>query len=143
VDPYGRGLMTETTAARARNTPADDPAPALTCAHQLVSEPDLSTAGLWPRTAARLTRIALERAVNNYWAISRSELASCPMTMRLLMLEEVLGRRGARDAYLLWSQLSDATHPHPYELMPMAAELRRWIGAVTALVDRLSQPQPS
>ena len=60
------------------------------------------------------------------------------MTMRLLMLEGVLGRAGARDAYLLWSQLSDATHPHPYELVPTAGELRRWINAVTALVDRLA-----
>jgi hypothetical protein len=57
--------------------------------------------------------------------------------MRLLMLEGPLGRPAARDAYLLWSHLSEATHPHPYELAPTASELRRWHDAVSRLAIRL------
>jgi hypothetical protein len=135
--------MSEPTATPSTVASAYDPVPALTYAHQLVSQADPGTAGLWPRTAARLTRIALERAINNYWTVSRSELRTCPITIRLRMLDEVLGRTGSRDAYLLWSQLSDATHPHPYELMPTAAELRRWLNAATALVEELSRSQPA
>lgn len=57
--------------------------------------------------------------------------------MRLLMLGDALGRAGAREAYLLWAQLSDATHPHPYEMAPIVSELRRWHDAASYLVDRL------
>lgn len=56
------------------------------------------------------------------------------MTIRLLMLHDVLGRDGTREAYLLWARLSDATHPHPYELAPTAAELRRWHDDVVLFV---------
>jgi hypothetical protein len=58
--------------------------------------------------------------------------------MRILMLERALGRSGARQAFLLWSRLSDATHPHPYELAPTASELRRWHRESTQLVSQLA-----
>jgi hypothetical protein len=114
-----------------------DPQPALAWADRLLREAEPSTAGLWPRTAARLIRVALERAVNRHWSTTRPQMLGCPTTMRLRMLENVLGRGDARDAYLLWTQLSDATHPHPYELAPIASELRRWHDAVSRLVNRL------
>lgn len=56
----------------------------------------------------------------------------------ILMLEGALGRSGARQAFLLWSRLSDATHPHPYELAPTASELRRWHREATQLVSQLA-----
>jgi hypothetical protein len=52
-------------------------------------------------------------------------MIDCPTTMRILMLEGILGRTRVRKAFLAWSRLSDATHPHPYELAPTASELRR------------------
>jgi hypothetical protein len=67
-------------------------------------------------------------------------MTDCPMTMRLWLLEGVLNRAGARRAFLIWSRLSDATHPHPYELAPTAAELRRWHNEVTRIVARLDPP---
>ena len=41
-------------------------------------------------------------------------MTDCPATMRILMPEGVLGRARARArrAFLAWSRLSDATHPH-------------------------------
>lgn len=115
-----------------------DPKPALEHADRLLREADPGTAGLWPRTAARLMRLALERATDLYWSGARPEMMSCPTTMRILMLDSVLGRAGARGAYLLWSRLSDATHPHPYELAPTAGELRRWHDEVARLVTLLN-----
>jgi hypothetical protein len=55
-------------------------------------------------------RLALERAADLYWA------------------------------FLVWSRLSDATHPHPYELAPTVGELRRWHNEVTELVNLLDHP---
>jgi hypothetical protein len=96
------------------------------------------TAGLWPRTAARLTRLAVERATDLYWSRTRPEIAACPTTMRILMLEGALGHSGARQTFLLWSRLSDATHVHPYELAPTVSELRNWHQEATHLVIQLA-----
>jgi hypothetical protein len=114
-----------------------DPIPALVHADRLLREADPGTAGLWPRTAARLTRLALERAADQSWYRTRPEVLTCPTTMRILMLEGRLGRVAARDAYLVWCRLSDATHPHPYELAPTAGELRRWHNEVSGFVSLL------
>lgn len=117
-----------------------DPLPALKHADRMLCGSDKGTAGLWPRTAARLTRLAVERAADLYWGRTRPEMRACPTTMRILMLEGALGRSGARQAFLLWSRLSDATHPHPYELAPTASELRRWHREATQLVSQLAAP---
>jgi hypothetical protein len=114
------------------------PQTALDYADQLLREPDATTVGLWPRTAARLIRLAIERATEGHWKRKRPEVCGCPTTVRLYMLDGVLGRAGAREAYLLWSRLSDATHPHPYELAPTVGELRSWHDAAKVLVERLS-----
>jgi hypothetical protein len=114
-----------------------DPLPALQHADRILRETVPDTFGLWPRTVARLTRLALERATDSYWSRTRPELICCPMTIRLLMLETVLNRTGARKAFLTWSRLSDATHPHPYDLAPTAGELRRWHDEVVGVVDLL------
>jgi len=115
-----------------------DPGPALEHADRLLRQADPVTAGMWARTATRLIRLALERAADRYWHQARPEVMACPTTMRILMLEIALGRADARDAYLLWSSLSDATHPHPYELAPTAGELRRWHGEVVRFVRQLA-----
>jgi hypothetical protein len=116
--------------------------PWLTLKHadRILRETGPDTRGLWPRTVARLTRLALERATDLYWSRIRPEMTNCPMTMRVLMLEGALDRAGARRAFLIWSRLSDATHPHPYELAPTVGELRRWHDEVTRIVSVLDPP---
>jgi hypothetical protein len=115
-----------------------DPRPPLEHADRLLREADPSTAGAWARTAARLMRLALERAADRHWHQARPELMACNTTMKMLMLQAALGRAAARDALALWSRLSDATHPHPYELAPTAGELRRWHDEVTQFVGQLA-----
>jgi hypothetical protein len=115
-----------------------DPMPALDHADRMLRGIGAGTAGLWPRTAARLTRLAIERATDLYWSRTRPEMAACPTTIRILMLEQALGRSGARQAFLLWSRLSDATHVHPYELAPTVSELRNWHKESTHLVIQLA-----
>lgn len=115
-----------------------DPGPALEHADRLLYQADPSATGMWARTAARLMRLSLERAVDRHWHRVRPELLECNTTMRILMLESALGRGAARNAFALWSRLSDATHPHPYELAPTAAELRRWHGEVVQFVGQLT-----
>jgi hypothetical protein len=115
-----------------------DPAPALEHADRMLRGIGAGTAGLWPRTAARLTRLAVERATDLYWSRTRPEMAACPTTMRILMLETALGRSAARQAFLLLSRLSDATHVHPYELAPTVGELRNWHQEATHLVTQLA-----
>src|SRR5690242_18643656 len=115
-----------------------DPLPVLQHADRILRETGPDTRGLWPRTIARLTRLALERATDSYWSMTRPELIQCPMTIGLLMLEGVLNRAGAREAFLTWSRLSDATHPHPYDLAPTAGELRRWHDEVAGIVQQLT-----
>ena len=114
-----------------------DPVPALQHADRILRETGQDTRGLWPRTVARLTRLALERATDSYWSRTRPEMIRCPMTLRLLMLESVLSRPGARKVFLIWSRLSNATHPHPYDLAPTAGELRRWHDEVSHIVELL------
>ena len=116
-----------------------DPLPALQHADRILRETGPDTRGLWPRTVARLTRLALERATDSHWSRTQPEMISCPMTIRLLMLEWVLNRADARKAFLTWSRLSDATHPHPYDLAPTAGELRRWHNEVTRIVELLTK----
>jgi len=72
-----------------------------------------------------------------HWSRTRSEMIDCPATMRIPMLEGVLGPRSRPESFPAWSRLSDATHPYPYELAPTAGELRRWHSEVTSLVGLL------
>ena len=131
----GHSVATQMVTSDRNSSP--DPKPALEHADRMLRETGPETAGLWPRTAARLIRLAPERAADLHWSRTRPEMIDCPATMRMLMPDGVLGRARARRAFLAWSRLSDATHPHPYELAPAAGELRRWHSEVTSLVGLL------
>ena len=104
-----------------------DPLPALHHADRILRETGPDSRGLWPRTVARLTRLALERATDSYWSSTdQTEIVHCPMTIRLLMLERILNRADARKAFVLWSRLSQRYAPAPLRPAPTAGELRRW-----------------
>jgi hypothetical protein len=98
------------------------PKPALEHADRMLRETGPETAGLWPRTAAHLIRLAPKRAADLHWSRTRPEMIDCPATMRIPMLEGVPGHARARRAFPAWSRLSDATHPYPYELAPTAGD---------------------
>jgi hypothetical protein len=54
-----------------------DPEPALEHADRMLRETGPETAGLWPRTAARLIRLAPERAADLHWSRTRPEMIDC------------------------------------------------------------------
>ncbi|MGD0067613.1 MAG: hypothetical protein ABSB76_29785, partial [Streptosporangiaceae bacterium] len=120
------------------------PAELLAEARSLICRPDASMAGVWPRTAAFLTRQALEEAVNARWAASSatSAMLNASMWSRLACLPAYVSGPEARQAIFAYAALSSACHYHPYELAPTAAELNGWIDDVEALVAELGQAAP-
>lgn len=113
----------------------------LAVADRLLQDPGLVEPGVWPRACTWLIRLALEHAVDNFWAASRPEMAEVSRRAQLLTLTRTvdadLGRRGTE----LWHVLSRAAHHHAYELAPTAAELREWHGEVHGVVRGLSALQ--
>lgn len=84
-----------------------------------------------PRTAALLTRCALEEWLDEQsasWA-----LTSCPRPSRrskLVGLEALGDRSAGARARRLWEYLSRAAHHHSYELQPSASEVRHLLKQV-------------
>jgi hypothetical protein len=108
----------------------------LRAASDLIARPDVATAGVWPRTAALLTRQALELSLITYWGDSPGTacLAAATMRSQLTCLPSYLDPATASQIAYTWAALSRACHYHPYELAPTAPELSRWINDVTALI---------
>lgn len=108
----------------------------LELARGLLSRADPSTAGLWPRAAALLTRQALEEAVDAYWGARQLPLQSLPtetqlVCMRMMTTDETLPAR----LHEAWGALSRACHHHPYELAPTVGELAGWIEVVEEFAE--------
>jgi len=87
-----------------------------------------------PRTAALLSRCALEDWIDEQsadWAPSEHPY---PSTRSKLVVLETLGDRatGGR-ARFIWESLSRTAHHHAYELQPSVAEVRLLLDQVRAL----------
>jgi hypothetical protein len=91
------------------------------------------TRGCWPRACAWLIRLALEQALDDYWARVLPEAAKCGMRAQLLLLPSYVDTGTAERAREAWGGLARAAHHHAYELAPTAAELRGWHALVTQL----------
>jgi hypothetical protein len=120
------------------------PAELLAEARSLISRPDASMAGVWPRTAAFLARQALEDAVDASWAASpaTAPMLQASMWSRLACLPAYVSAPEARQVTFAYAALSRACHYHPYEMAPTAAELTGWIADVETLVAELGQAAP-
>jgi hypothetical protein len=94
--------------------------------------------GRWPRACAWLIRLALERALDKYWAAVLPAATACGMRPQLLLLPAYAGEDIARRAADAWLGLARAAHHHAYELAPTAAELRGWHTTVTQLSAELA-----
>lgn len=92
------------------------------------------TRGVWPRAVAFLMRMALESAIDEFWAARVPALRDCSMRAQLLCMREYTDRRIAARADAVWGALSNACHYHHYELVPTAAELRAWHAEVSDIV---------
>jgi hypothetical protein len=97
------------------------------------------TRGRWPRACAWLTRLALEQALDEYWAHTLPEAVNCGVRPQLLMLPRYADANIAAKAAEAWYGLARVTHHHAYDLAPTAVELRRWHELVLAVVAELAE----
>ena len=104
----------------------------LSAADDLLSEPSVAWSGRWPRAVALLTRQALERSMEELWAVRAPAAMGASARAQLLCLGHFVERDLARRAAWTWSALSRACH-HSYDLPPTAGELADWINTVDEL----------
>lgn len=107
-------------------------------ADRLLTTATPDTQARWPRACAWLIRLALENALDQYWAQTLPEAALCGMRPQLLLLPRYAGTSVAERARDAWTGLSRAAHHHAYELAPTAAELRSWLTDVSQLASDLT-----
>ena len=108
-------------------------------ARDLLERSDPSTAGIWPRATALLTRQALEGALDDLWRRRAPGVEACSAKAQLLCLPSYLHGAEAlaeRVAYA-WAGLSRASHQHAYELPPTSSEVIVWIEVVEQLVAQV------
>jgi hypothetical protein len=89
------------------------------------------------RVCATLIRVALERALDQYWAGQDPTIADGKMRTQLLVLR-VYRPDLARDTSEAWHSLCRMAHHHFYELPPTTAELAGWGDRVRTLLARLT-----
>ena len=111
------------------------PSGLLAQARGLVERREPTTAGLWPRATAALTRQALELALGDLWRARAPGLEQLSLRAQLLCLGEYIrNEQVAASARHAWAALSRACHHHPYEVDPSADELRYWIDTAEEVV---------
>lgn len=112
------------------------PARLLAEVHRLIESNARQSQGVWCRSAALLTRQALEAAVRTKLEGYASAIEEASFRAQLLCLQGVIADSDvARRAHYLWSALSAATHHWGYELAPGVAELREWVAGVQDVLD--------
>ena len=90
------------------------------------------------RVCTTLIRVALERALDRYWAADQDpKIADSRMRTQLLVLRAYRPCL-AVDTSEAWHSLCRMAHHHFYELPPTTAELSGWCDRVGALLVRLS-----
>jgi hypothetical protein len=92
--------------------------------------------GLRARAAAVLLRMALDQALDAYWARVHPSMTRIGKH-RMLCLEWYAGRDTARRCRTTWLALSAACHYRAQELPPAPAEIHARLVEVTALVAAL------
>jgi hypothetical protein len=114
------------------------PRTALEHADRLLRDVVPGTRGMWPRCCAWLLRLALERALDDYWATTNPPVRDCSRRAQLLALARYLATDDAEHITQVWNDLSRASHHHAYELAPTAGELRRWHADVDHAIGELA-----
>ncbi len=105
----------------------------LSSADELLSTPTDTWASRWPRAVALLTRQALERSMDELWAVKAPTMIRASARTKILCLRQwVQPDLAGRTAYT-WSALSQACHEHAYDLAPTTSELSGWIDTVDEL----------
>jgi hypothetical protein len=109
-------------------------------ARAVIEHPELGLDGAWPRAAALLARQGLEVALDDYWERHFPPMRDTSRRTQLLCLGQYVGSPElARRVRSAWMALTRACHHHPYELAPVADELRSWFEHVDVLIDQLTE----
>lgn len=95
-------------------------------------------AGVWPRCAVWMIRLAVEYEIDAVWRHHRPEVLACNRRSQLLALGIVTDGEIQHRATALWTALSRAAHHHHYELAPTAPELQGWLHEARRLCADLS-----
>ena len=113
------------------------PSPYLVAADRMLSEIVPGARGTWPRACAWLTRLALESALDTYWASVEPAVAECRSRRAQLLLLRERKPDLARRADYAWTALSRAGHHRGYEVALTAPELRALGAEVASIVAAL------
>jgi hypothetical protein len=97
-----------------------------------------SADGVWARSVVWLTRLAIERELDAFWARRSPTGMSHTRRSQLLALGVVVEGDTPYRVTELWNTLSRAAHHHHYELAPTAAELRGWLSEARLLCADLA-----
>lgn len=108
-------------------------------ADRLLRDPNLVEEGVWPRACTWLIRLAVEHAVDDFWAARRPQVVTASRRAKLIALTRSFDAELGHRTAALWSSLSRAAHHHAYDLAPTAAELRSWHIDAVALVRDLDR----
>ncbi len=114
----------------------------LAVADRLLRDPDSAELGVWPRACTWLIRLALEHAIDDFWAAHRPDVGSASRRAQLMTLTRTVDARLGRRGTELWHVLSRAAHHHAYELAPTSAELRQWYSGVCEVAADLAALLP-
>jgi hypothetical protein len=134
-------ITTETGRGKVLGVSAEaTPGELLSWAGAAMAEGDGLPAGVWQYATALLARQALDLALAEMWKARAPGLERRPAHVQLLCLPSYLDDRElAGRASLVWWSLTGASHHHPYELAPTAAELRGWLETVGDVIDGLQR----
>jgi hypothetical protein len=114
------------------------PTELLAAAQRLLERPDSKSAAIWPRAAALLARQALEQGLDAYWRSKGVKLDTLGTKPQLICLQAYLpDRELAARTNDAWSNLTQACHHHPYDLMPGALELKAVLPCVKEALDAM------
>jgi hypothetical protein len=116
----------------------------LAAARDLLERPGLSSVGSWPRAVALLTRQALEKGLEEFWATSpeTAGLRVCSKKSQLICLPTYLNRSISWQINYVWAALTSACHYHPYELAPTVGELNGWLETIQSLLNAIEDKVP-
>ncbi|HEY9413225.1 MAG TPA: hypothetical protein VIQ30_00570 [Pseudonocardia sp.] len=109
----------------------------LSVAEDLLRNPSILPPGVSARSCTWLIRLALERAMDEFWAGHAPPIRTASRRAQLLVFNRTINADLGQRYSQLWSELSNAAHHHAYELAPTAGELRTWHNAAHAVITAL------
>ena len=94
------------------------------------------------RSAALMARTGVEKALDDYWDSTRSELRRCSRKTQLLCLSSMAGPHESHAVDMAWRTLSDLCHYRPYQITPLASEVDNALALAAQALTALQGAMP-